>query len=490
MYFFCFPPFSNGHLIWFAFCPLIYASMRSTPRLALINGLIAGFVAQLITIGWIGHVTIAGTLVLCAYLSLYWGVFSLWLCFFNRNHDSLFTGPNIRLALSGAAVWVTGEWIQSKLIGGFPWNLIGSALHEELSFIQVADLFGVYGVSFLVMVMNITFVLTFQRFNREIGSRKIRPHFDFTFAVLLFCLSFSYGIRRLLNREPVEHTIRIATIQPNISQNLKWSEESAQDIFKIYSGLTEAAMYTKPDLIVWPETATPYAYLDIRTTDVLNNLRKHEVPMLVGTFDVEDDVWYNAAAFLPSSNAPAEFYRKIKLVPFGEYVPLGKYFPYLRSLIPFTTEMVPGIAQPVFTLNDSKVTFATLICFEDAFATLSRRAALGKARFLINLTNDAWYEKSSGARQHAANAVFRCVETRRPMVRCTNTGFTCWIDERGAVRETFQPFIRGFPVPFKVELRRITSETFYTRHGDVFVLFCVILFIFDSGIRYGTRNKL
>jgi apolipoprotein N-acyltransferase len=209
---------------------------------------------------------------------------------------------------------------------------------------------------------------------------------------------------------------------------------------------------------------------------VLDQAGRGEFGFLLGTIDSEPGgEAYNVAALLTNHGRTMQPYRKVHLVPFGEYLPFRNSFPLFAMV---AGELVPGdfAAGTEFTvmeLAQPPIHFSALICFEDTLGDLTRRFVQRGAQLLINLTNDGWFLKTCAAEQHVGNALFRAVENRRPLIRCANTGVTCAIDPYGRVDRWLPPFERGF-VAREIAIPAAQTVTFYTRHGDWLPLMCAI----------------
>jgi apolipoprotein N-acyltransferase len=201
------------------------------------------------------------------------------------------------------------------------------------------------------------------------------------------------------------------------------------------------------------------------------------VDLLLGVDDEENNRAYNAA-LLVSPTGETQLYRKVHLVPFGEYIPLRHSFPLFAAIagnwVP--GDFAPGTEYTVFNLRNGNVHVAPLICFEDTIGDLTRQFVLRGANLLVNITNDGWFMHSTASQQHLANAIFRCVENRRPMVRAANTGVTCFVNESGRVTQRLQDdigstFTEGV-LTGVTNLPRDPELTFYTRHGEWFAECC------------------
>ena len=471
-------------LAWVALVPLLAATLpaRSCPRPWRL-GFLAGLFWAVPNLAWLRYVTVPGWLTLAAYVAVYP---ALWAAAAARwADDRAGEGSPIRdvgAALLAAAWWVGLEYVRAHLFTGFPWNFLGTSQYREIAVIQVARIGGVYAVSFLVAFLNVALVLSARRWFRQRGGRRqLMPHLSFVAALLLVALAVGYGIRVAVaeGRGPTR-SAAVALVQGNIPQQQKWDEAFGRFILDRYESLTRQAAAAGADLIVWPESSTPDdVRYDLASFAAVTRLVDDTgVPLLVGSgdFRVEDgkDVFTNTAFLFMRGDQPGAIrytsYDKIHLVPFGEYVPLDN-LGVTRLLTPIAGSFRPGSEVTVFDLGDGAA-FSTLICFEDVFSELAREGVRRGARFLVNITNDAWYKRSSGAFQHAANAVFRAVETGAPLVRAANTGVTCFIDRFGRVERVLEGaepgdiWVNGF-LSGRVEWPVEPRLTFYTRYGDV-----------------------
>jgi len=349
--------------------------------------------------------------------------------------------------------------------------------------IQICDITGVAGVSFLLVMVNVIAAVTVLRLTLEIGRRRMRAHFDFSLTVVLVALVFGYGVRKIFSTPPESVELTFAAVQANvpISQKHDAAEEAA--ILDLHTRLSDIALAMKPDLLIWPEAATPKPlFLDQTNWDAVRAIaERHEGDFLLGTVHFEERGDFNSAALLTNRGRDARLYHKMHLVPFGEYIPLRGNFPLFEwiagDLIPEDFDFGPG--AETLQLAVKPVRIGTLICFEDTLAYVSRLFALSGAQALINLTNDAWFLKTAGSEQHRANAIFRSIETRLPMIRCANTGVTCAIDRLGRETHRLQDqsgntFVES--VLFgKIDVPVRPALTLHTRIGDAFAIACLAL---------------
>lgn len=400
---------------------------------------------------------------------------------------------NLWFAFLAASSWVGLEWVRGWLFSGFGWNDLGIALHANLPLLQIAEWTGVGGLSFVAAFVNVIAVATVARFFLEVRAHRVRPHFDFTLTLAGLMLLIVFGVRTL-RRSHDEFTalgaaipLRIAAVQASIAQNEKWDPARADRIIKTYDDLTATALATRPQLLLWPEAATPYGMYDSRghTMDMTFGIANYgRCNLLFGTLDFDfgedgrSQADYNAAMMVTADSKRVQVYRKIHLVPYGEYVPFRKSFPPIAWIV---GDQVPGDfafgAEPaVFKTTDPEINVAPLICFEDALGELTRQTVLRGAQLLVNVTNDAWFQRTAASRQHFNEAVFRTVENRRPLVRCANTGVTAFVDRDGRVTQTLLMldgtiFGEGI-LAGVVDVPTQGALTFYTRHGDVFSMAC------------------
>lgn len=492
-----YPPFALEGLAWLALAPLTASIWFAKPwhrrellRLFLLGSLTGlGYFAG--SLHWLWTVTITGWLALSLYLALYPGLWAVFLGLVARPRPQAETDApgknwenswrNLLAALLAAAAWCGLEWLRGILFTGFGWNPLAVALVNNLPMIQFADHTGTAGISFLLVMVNIVATLSARRLASEIAQRKMRAHFDFSLTVVLVAAAFGYGVRALLAPAPASREITFAAVQANIPTAEKRDPAHEREILGTYTRLSEAALAFRPDLLLWPEAATPQAlFLDQRSWDAVHAIAtRHDGDFLLGTTHSDADGDFNSAALLTHHGTNASLYHKIHLVPFGEYIPFRKSFPLFAWIM---GDLVPGdfnfgIEPVVFDMAAQPARIAPLICFEDTLGDLTRQFALRGAQLMVTITNDAWFLRSAGSEQHRANALLRTIENRLPLIRAANTGVTCAIDRLG--RETHRlreadgnTFFQGFLIG-SVQAPLETPMTFYTRHGDLFAKICL-----------------
>ncbi len=508
---FALPPLDQGWLVWIALVPLILAVLcsgensRRGPLRDLALGYVSGLTFFWCCFFWLTTVTAPGWFVLAFYLGLYFAVWA-WFCGMMRPRQQriaavdkwsamlaqakpatlptaspwVSSAHNLFFAFSLAAAWVALEWTRGWLMSGFGWNGLGVALHATWPMIQLAEWTGVAGVSFVVALCNAIFAATALRLWQETRGRFMRPHFDLTLTLIGVVAVFSLGLRAVQTR-PQTRPLRVALVQSNVPREHKFDLRYKQNIFDKFEHLSRLALSSLADvqLLVWPESALPAPVLEDReSSDYVARLADStRVDLLLGAIDEEPERVYNAALLIRRGAAP-QIYRKVHLVPFGEYIPFRHSFPLFAQI---AGDQVPedfdaGDEFTVFDLSGDRGRVAPLICFEDTIGELTRQFVLKGADLLVTVTNDGWFLHSAGSHQHLANAIFRCVETRRPMVRAANTGVTCFVNDLGRVTQMLRDdrgstFEEG-TLAGEVNLATQPGLTFYAQHGELFAKVC------------------
>jgi apolipoprotein N-acyltransferase len=528
-----FPPFDQTWLVWIALVPLSAAilfqskAVRRPWLLDLMLGYVAGLAFFWACFFWMTTVSVLGWFVLQFYLALYFAAWS-WFCGLMRprvrqivardkwsemlararppetaqtGSPWLSSGHNLFLALSLATGWVGLEWIRGWMFSGFGWNGLGVALHATWPLIQIAEFTGVAGVTFLAAFSNIILTTTARRIWEETRAHAMRPHFDLTLTLVGLVAAFTWGLTAVQTR-PTSRPLRVALIQASVPRAEKFDVRYKQTIFDKFARLSKIALTSGPriNLMVWPESSMPAPVLeDQETFDFVSQIASsNKVDLLLGAIDEGPHQVYNAALLFPSEGDP-QLYRKVHLVPFGEYVPFRHSFPLFAKIV---GDQVPedfdaGKEFTVFQLSDNRGKVAPLICFEDTVGELTRQFALGGADFFANVTNDGWFLHSAGSRQHLANAIFRCVENRRPMVRAANTGVTCLVNEFGSVTQVLRDdqgsiFEEGTLIG-EINIATEPKLTFYAQHGELFAKVCAgfatLILILKLSIQLLMRRK-
>ncbi len=535
----CFAPFDQAWLCWVALTPLLAAVWFSggNSKRRRLRDLLLGYVAGVTffwgVFSWLYTVTVPGLVLVGLYMGVYFAIWAWLAGVLNpetapraaakqptgldavtqrmaakraasmgrslgspvpeprgptaadpalKNSPWLSSVKNLRLAFLLSAAFVALELVRGLLFSGWGWNTLGSALHAQWAMIQIVEFTGVPGLSFLVAFTNVILLATVRRFILESQVRKSRPHFDFTITMAAIVGVLGFGIHAVQMKQP-SATVRIAALQPNIPREQKFDANFAAATFAKFQQLSELALQSKPDLLIWPESSMPDPVLpgEASYDFVMQFAAQAQVDLLLGVIDEDETNAYNAALLVSQGGRLVQTYRKMHLVPFGEYVPGRNTIPGIGAIV---GEQVPadfgvGTKHIVFQLTRPDVKVAPLICFEDTIGELTRQFVLNGANLLANVTNDGWFQRSAGSQQHLANAVFRCVETRLPMVRSANTGVTCVINPFGRITDVLldengSQFTEGFKAA-DLAVPIAYQPTFYVRHGELFAEACAAI---------------
>ncbi len=486
---FSYPKVSAAYLAFIGFIPLfIGLSSSKDMKSTFVLGYVTGVVYFSIILYWIADtITHYGGLLwpisysilalLVGYLALYPALFSIfWWRWYKDSPIGIIFLP---------ASWVILEYIRAHIFTGFPWALIGHSQWNFLLFIQSADILGTYAISFLVVLVNSIFFYWIQ-YARQKGHRRSLALISISIlGILILIANIAYGINRIesLKKKRGLRELKCAMIQANIDQSVKWNPAYQFKTIDIYRKLTHKAFLKAPDIIIWPETATPFFFGRDRilTREVRDIVREVRTPLITGTLGMKIEGakknLFNRAILLSTDGNLLDFYDKVHLVPFGEYVPLKSLFPFLDTLVPSIGNFSKGhISAPI---KFGKYHIGILICFESIFPSLAREECDRGANLLVILTNDAWFGRSSAPYQHFYQAVFRAIENRRYVLRAANTGITGIISPIGEVLEKTDIFQRKVLVG-KVQL--FSDNTFYEMTGDFFIGICFILLLLKIGV--------
>ncbi|MBI4196580.1 MAG: apolipoprotein N-acyltransferase [Deltaproteobacteria bacterium] len=485
-------------LAWFALIPTYLSSVRSVKKGKVLfwHGIATGFPLYGLSLYWIfiamkvhGNVSTSATLfslfILVTILSLYLGLaFSLarWLC----RHGLPFS-------VSFIVMWLLQDWARNFFpFGGFSWSSLAYSQTEALPFLQVVDVTGPYGITFLILIGNVFLGEIILYLKKERGLPK---HLLLLFIITvggssLYGLWREHHLGKTWNNQTEKNLI---LIQGNVPQEEKWLTTEIEEIVFDHVGLTKEAEGKYPaDLILWPEASYPAVippgFGQIKVIDQFKS------PLLMGAVTYQGGIpeeWpptekdnfrlHNSALLIEPGGFLRGEYHKNHLVPVGEYVPMKKALFFLSKIVPGYADFSSG--GSFHLLETSGMKMGVTICYEDLFPEISRRFVQGGADLLINLTNDAWYERSSAIDQHVLFSRFRAMENRRYLARATNTGVTVVFDPIG--REIARaPLFQSAILPSKIRLGG--PVTFYTRFGDVFMIGCLVLLL---GLHLRTRFK-
>ena len=490
----CFPDYHFGWLAWIALVPLHLAIDgpfgTMTPRRALWLGWLAGFLAFTGIMSWVvtamhqyGKMPLIASYpvmwLLAAYLGLYVGLYAAAFAWLIKRWPAA-------AALGAPCLWVSLELIRAHFLSGLPWMLLGYSQYQWLPIIQIADMTSVYGVSFLIVLVNIVladFMLWgWRRFHQQ-------PLLKFSWyapaaAVFSVIVALAYGQAALSEAARSDApSLAVGLVQPNIDQAHKWDQAYRRETLDRYATLTTQAA-KNVDLIVWPEAATPFFFEEesLYRVEVAVLAHRSGVPLLFGSpalrrYPNGRPYLLNSAYLLSPDGQIAGRYDKRHLVPFGEYIPLhSSVLFFLDKLVEGIGDFESGTTATVFTPTvrpgTPQANISVVICYEVIFPNLVREFVAQGATVMATITNDAWFGASSAPYQHFAMVVFRSVENRVAFARSANTGISGLIDPSGRILHA-TPIFTEQAVTGRLPLRQ--TLTFYTRYGDVFAYACAII---------------
>ena len=495
--FLSFPKYGVGNVAWIALVPLLLALPGGSVKSSLISGFWAGLVGNAGIIYWIswvivdyGHlpwvIGLVALLSQAAYLSIYLALFAGGVTYLSRK--------GVNRIITAPLLWTCLEYLKSHLLTGFPWENLAYSQYLNLHVIQIADCTGTYGVTFVIVFINAVIVNLLDHLlsghDEKSWNRPIR---EVGAALLLLLAIVFYGELRISEvQSKIKSTlpVDVALIQGNIDQSVKWSPQNQQETLRVYSLLSRLKSSSPPTLMVWPETAMPFYFQDqdARSRQVRQVARNTEGWLLFGSPSYEmdkDGVSYLNSAFLLSpSGLIAGRYDKVHLVPYGEYVPWRRWFPFIGKLAVGSGDFRAGEGYHPLVMNGHPL--GVLICYEAIFPEASRIYREKGAELLVNITNDAWFGHSSAALQHLSMTTFRAVENRLYVVRAANTGISAIIDPAGKIVAQTALFVA---TSLLGKVRFIDIRTFYMAYGDAFVYLCLVfLAVLWLKFRRGENN--
>ncbi|HKY62215.1 MAG TPA: apolipoprotein N-acyltransferase [bacterium] len=493
-----FPTIVAGHhfpdLSWLAWVALIpYLSTLEPTRLGRAAGLtfLFSFSWNALTSYWIfnalyfnGQLSVAASLgVLATMAVLLAGLQSAFIPL------TLFLIRRFRLpwVLTMAGLWALYEWVRNYWpFGGYPWANLGYSQATSIHLLQSADLFGVYGLSFVLVAVNAALTEALQAWRRQ----RPFPKVSLAAALVLPVAFAAYGslrLRQVEARTAGSPKLAVGLLQPNIGQRLKWKKDLNDYIQKLLLQMTRQATEQGAQFVIWPESALPTA-LPMGLTQFAP-LSSFSVPILLGILSIEQPigllkpVLYNSALQVDPGGQFAGRMHKQHLVPLGEYVPLKKLLWFVKPVAAKMGDF--RVIEPKELLKVDGHPYGVVICYEDLFPEIARHYTRMGAAFLVNITNDAWYGDVSQLDQHLHFSIFRAVENRRALVRGTNTGYTAAIDPSGRIRAEIPKFIAGIllaEIPLEKEL------SVYVRFGDGLWIGLITLGLATAGSIRGRKS--
>ncbi len=470
-----FPKFGHPACAWIALVPLLLALSGWSGRPGPLRGTSAlrGFGLGLVTatvyfsgtLYWTGGVlaqfgglpaplAVLAVILLALYLGLYLsvGTAAMGVLLARGGRRALWLTP---------PAWVASEYLRGTLLSGFPWVPLGDSQVEVLPVAQVASVLGVYGVSLLVAGVNAAIAVALL----ASGRRRLQT---IAGTVALLAAVAVWGTWRVADGSLARggSPIRVGLIQGNIEQQEKWDPSQARRIFTTYIAMTRDAVRRGAEYVIWPESSTPFMFEEDPNGNAIRDLAAEVgVPIQFGSDQIERGPMprlYNAAFLVGPDRQTAAVYRKMQLVPFGEFIPLQRWISFLSPLVGNLGTFAAGDDVVLLPVGTHKV--STAICYEVIFPGLARRAVEKGSELLTTITNDAWYGRTSAPYQHFALASMRAIEQGRYLARAANTGISGAVDPYGRVVEKSAIFEQ---VGLVVEVRFLQGRTIYSRIGDV-----------------------
>ena len=486
------PPRQTPELAYIFLLPiLIWFYFRPTLSKVLVCSLFIGWIYQIAMVGWMRHVSLGGMCAATFLLSCYnaiWFLFArVWLKHFTSSNLPI----RFLIIIGLSCLWVAIEWLRTLFTLGFPWCPLSVTQWERPVLLQTASFAGAWTISFFLVFFNLCIgsylhhLFIRRRLAKGFVSRSFCPEL-YLGLLLLALMVYPYFSKRETLHNKDKKTLRVGICQPYLLN--KWEEGSATKHKQILRKQTEFLSIIQPDLILWPEASTPYP-INLDRLWVEDLAKKTGVPILVGSVVREEDASYNAMVYVdPIEGMNPEWYAKQVLVPFGEYVPWPFHWvPGLEKMVGPVGNFSSGDRTLLYDLpirEENSISFVRaglMVCYEDIFPFIPRKAVRMGAEVLFVSTNDAWFKEEGCAEQHAAHSVLRAVENNIPVIRCGNAGWSGWIDEYGFIQDVLldqhnRVYFEGAAV---IEVKLPSKERIPKTGtlGDKFAYFCTLLFV-------------
>jgi apolipoprotein N-acyltransferase len=462
-----------------------------SPTRAFLLGVTAGLIYFGGTLYWVVEtmrlhgglpllVSIPVAVLLVAYLALYPGLFAV-----------LLAGAVRRLGIGGLwlapALWVSTEWLRASLGPGFPWVQLGASQARVLPVVQLTSLVGLYGLSLLLALVSTAAV--FAAISRARATRLA------VVAVVagLVVATVGWGSWRVTQGVLLEtgEPIRVGLVQGSIPQDQKWDARFSQDIVTRYLTLSRQVLAEGAELVIWPESSTPFPLDAVApwAAPIRALAADAATPFIIGSDQIEagamgePDRYYNAAALIGPDGRPRQWYRKMRLAPFGEYVPFKSLLFFVGPLVEKVSDFTAGTDAVVFDAGGRRVSVA--ICYESVYPSMAQQFVDNGSALLVTITNDAWFGRTSAPYQHFEQGAIRAVEQGRFIVRAANTGISGAVDPYGRVIATTPLFE---PAALTVDVRLLTGRTIYSHIGDVVVWAALAVTVWLATWMFTTRR--
>jgi len=473
-----FPAPSLWPLAYVGLVPLLLWTRDKHYRQAFLGGMLAGIIFHVIVFSWFatltywaGGIALLGVGLLFLFFSFFWGLMAVGKVFFDRWMPA-------GIVVAFPVMWVLMEYLQNHIITGFGWGSLGYTQWSYLHLAQLASIGSVYAVSTYIVLLNVLF------YELVRPGKKIAAAACAATALLILPISVALWGSMRMGEPDMSSSLRVGVVQPNFSLDVKWSREFRTHMLDTQERLTEFAVNEGARLVVWPESAL-YRCLVDEIGEVSRIVRSNGVYLLTGSNHYEstgpslddDLLFFNSAFLVDPMGKILGRYDKRHLAPFGEYVPLQWLLPFVGKIVPQISDFDAGDRVTIFEIDGKR--FAVLICFENSFPHVVRDAGKLRPHFLVQLTNDGWFGQTAQPKQDMAISVFRAIENGASLIRCTNTGISCFVDPWGRISGIVEShlggtvFVRGISVE---TISTVAHNTFYKSYGDMWVMVCGVLF--------------
>ncbi|MBM7624132.1 apolipoprotein N-acyltransferase [Sporohalobacter salinus] len=461
---------------WISLIPLLLIIKTQTPKKAFRSGIISGGIFFGIILYWLIYPQIIFNLpiilafitviLLCSLLAVFTGVFSVTTNYILNNYYSW----SILLI---PASWTALEYLRVlATFNNLPFGIIGYSQAYFTLLVQIADLIGGYGVTFLIILINILIYKLVLYF--KIGNMLTKKEVIISFLILVIIVS--YGIVKLNNSSlnQTKRGLKLGIMQPNIPQNIKWNENYRTEIINKYLNLTKKISVNKKiDFIIWPETAVPFTLNNsqLQQKKIFQKIDNLNISLLTGVLNQVNDAVYNQVLLIDHNLGIINKYNKTKLVPFGEYICYRDYLPkFITKLI---NNKTPGTKLNNF--NYKGVKWGIPICSEILNPNLVSKLAVNN-HFLVNMSNEAWFKDSNELTQLWQISIFRAVENRKTVIKVSNTGISGIINDHGEIIKQITPF-KAKVFTYNLKVKENQTATFYNKYGDSFIYIIMIIII-------------
>lgn len=460
-----FQKFNFYLLAWVSFIPLIYCVYKNKFKYSIFYGFITGIICSMISINWMFLFLLNNTkslkaaiivsVIVWIYLAIY---FVLWVVMLRVVKNN----KKILVAVFLASFWVILEYIKNYFLMGFPINLLGYSQSSFIAIIQISDIFGVYGVSFVVILIN--FLLFYWLYNKD---KKY-----LIFSVIIFIALLFYGFVRIdqVSNMDNENKIKIGVVQPNIEQYKKWRMSLKDEIINTIYDVGQYFQDKNCEIVLYPETLLPRMLEEIEEIQVLvRDISKYSNLSLIGGKSIENKNLYNTIFLISKDGNILDKYKKKHLVLFGEYIPFDNFLVEMLKRVNLTDNFTEEHELKVFKFD--KYTLGINICSENYYPYLSRDLVLKGATLLTNHSNVSWCDGLFYPYQHFTMNIFRAIENRKYLIVSANTGVSGIISPTGKLIRQTKNQER---ICFTGDVYTNNYITLYNKIGDSFVFICGI----------------